>query len=158
MKSSIARVISAATVIFAVAISLELRASLAQKHKEKPKGHEKTEWSYAALARVPDKARAKTNPLESDPEARIAGGKLFEEHCAECHGMKAEGSSRAPSLLQAEVQEATPGAIFWILTNGVVRHGMPDWSKLPVPERWQIVTYLKSFRAPELPRSSPGAR
>jgi hypothetical protein len=31
-----------------------------------------------------------------------------------------------------------------VLTNGVVRHGMPVWSKLPEPQRRQIVSYLKS--------------
>ena len=63
--------------------------------------------------------------------------------------MKAEGGKRAPSLLRDEVQRATPGALFWVLTNGVVRRGMPDWSKLPEPERWQIVAFLKSFGSSE---------
>ena len=74
-----------------------------------------------------------------------AGAKLFEQHCAQCHGAKAEGGKRAPSLVSPEVRKATPGALFWILTNGVVRHGMPVWSKLPEPQRWQIVTYLRSL-------------
>ena len=26
---------------------------------------------------------------------------------------------------------------------------MPDWSKLPEPQRWQIVAFLKSFRVLE---------
>jgi mono/diheme cytochrome c family protein len=38
-----------------------------------------------------------------------------------------------------------PGAIFWILTNGVVRKKMPVWSKLPEPQRWQLVSYIKSL-------------
>src|ERR1039458_2643568 len=42
-----------------------------------------------------------------------------------------------------QVQQASPGTLFWILTNGVVRRGMPVWSKLPEPQRWQIVSYLK---------------
>ena len=50
-----------------------------------------------------------------------------------------------PSLLTDPVQQATPGTLFWILTNGVVRRGMPVWSKLPEPQRWQIVSYLKSL-------------
>jgi mono/diheme cytochrome c family protein len=99
--------------------------------------------TYGALARVPDQARAKRNPLERDPDAAAAGEKLFEQHCAECHGMKAEGTKRAPSLLNQQLQQASPGAIFWIVTNGVVRRGMPVWSKLPEPERWQIVTFLR---------------
>lgn len=110
------------------------------------KGHDHNN-EYAELARVPEKAQPRRNPLEQDPDAVAAGGKLFEQHCSECHGRKAEGKGKAPSLVRNEVQEATPGALFWILTNGVVRHGMPVWSKLPEPQRWQIVAFLKSLGA-----------
>jgi mono/diheme cytochrome c family protein len=70
---------------------------------------------------------------------------LFESHCAECHGDDAGGGKKGPSLRAPEVQSATPGAIFWLLTNGVVRKGMPVWSRLPEPQRWQLVRYLKSL-------------
>ena len=53
-------------------------------------------------------------------------------HCAECHGEMAEGGRKAPSLLAEQVPQATPDTLFWILTNGVVRHGMPVWSKLRI--------------------------
>jgi len=100
---------------------------------------------YAELAKAPRKAVARRNPLESDPDAVAAGGKLFAQHCAECHGDMAEGGKKAPSLRADEVQHATPGALFWLLTNGVVRRGMPVWSKLPEPQRWQLVSYIKSL-------------
>jgi mono/diheme cytochrome c family protein len=100
---------------------------------------------YAEFAKVPAKARGTSNPLAEDPDSGLAGRKLFEQHCAECHGNTAEGGRKAPSLRAEEVQQATPGTLFWILTNGVVRRGMPVWSKLPEPQRWQIVTYLKSL-------------
>jgi mono/diheme cytochrome c family protein len=100
---------------------------------------------YAELAKAPEKARKRVNPLESDPEAVAAGRLLFEDHCAECHGDKAEGGKKGPNLRAPEVQNATPGALFWLLTNGVVRKGMPVWSKLPEPQRWQLVRYLKSL-------------
>jgi mono/diheme cytochrome c family protein len=109
-------------------------------------------WSYDEIKKVPEKARLRQNPFESDPEAIQAGGKLFERDCAGCHGMKAEGGRRAPSLLRDEVQQATPGTLFWVLTNGVSWHGMPVWSKLPEPQRWQIVTFLKSFQRPSSPK------
>lgn len=102
---------------------------------------------YAELARAPEKAHARRNPLEGNPYASAAGRKLFETHCAECHGNTAEGTGKGPSLRVVEVQQATPGTLFWVLTNGVVRRGMPVWSKLPEPQRWQIVTYLKSLGA-----------
>ncbi len=98
---------------------------------------------YAELAKVPAKAAARRNPFESDPDARAAGAKLFAQHCAECHGETAEGGKKGPSLRVPEVQQAAPGALFWLLTNGVVRKGMPVWSKLPDAQRWQLVTYIK---------------
>jgi mono/diheme cytochrome c family protein len=97
------------------------------------------------LDKAPQKARAKRNPLEQDPDVVASGKKLFGLHCAECHGEAAEGTRRAPSLRESEVQDAPPGAIFWVLTNGIVWHGMPVWSKLPEPRRWQLVAYIKSL-------------
>ena len=108
-------------------------------------GLPREESVYAELAKAPRKAAARRNPLQADPDAVAAGGKLFARYCAECHGDMAEGGKKAPSLLAPEVQQATPGTLFWLLTNGVVRRGMPVWSKLPEPQRWQIVSYLKSL-------------
>ncbi len=113
----------------------------ATAHERRPRNDEPLD---VVLARVPEKARARRNALENDPEAATAGKKLFEQHCAECHGETAGGSKRGPSL-RAGVQQATPGEIFWIVTNGIVRHGMPAWSKLPEPQRWQIVTFLRGL-------------
>jgi mono/diheme cytochrome c family protein len=101
---------------------------------------------YAELNRVPEKARAKRNPFEGDSKGIAAGKKLFAQHCAECHGDQGQGSKRGPSLRAEEVQQAPPGALFWTLSNGIVRRGMPDWSKLPEPERWQIVTYIYTLK------------
>jgi mono/diheme cytochrome c family protein len=100
---------------------------------------------YAPLAKAPAKAAGRINPLQSDPEAVAVGEKLFALHCAECHGQMADGGHKGPSLIADQVQQASPGTLFWILTNGVVRHGMPVWSKLPEPQRWQIVSYIRSF-------------
>jgi mono/diheme cytochrome c family protein len=105
----------------------------------------RTESVYAEIGKAPEKARSKRNPLEKDPQAPVAGRILFEQHCAECHGGAAEGGKKGPSLKASEIQNAESGVIFWILTNGVVRKGMPVWSKLPEPQRWQLVTYIKSL-------------
>jgi mono/diheme cytochrome c family protein len=100
---------------------------------------------YREIAKAPERARAKSNPLEKDPEAVAAGRILFRQHCAQCHRDNAEGGKKGPSLRASEIQEAEPGAIFWILTNGVVRKGMPVWSKLPEAQRWQLITFIKSL-------------
>ena len=109
---------------------------------------------YAELLKAPAKYQRLRNPLLADKDAPVAGGILFEEHCQGCHGKEAIGSDKAPSLRAAEVREAAPGAIFWILTNGVVRKKMPVWSKLPEPQRWQLVSYLKSLNAESKPEEA----
>ena len=101
--------------------------------------------TYAELAKAPESVRGRQNPLEGDSTAVAAGRKLYELRCASCHGNTAEGGKKAPSLRVAEVRTATPGMLFWLVTNGVVRRGMPVWSRLPEQQRWQIVSYLKSL-------------
>lgn len=121
------------------ALALALRAQDGSKEQKEK------ESVYAELEKAPEKDRQKRNPLANDPDAVAAGAVLFEEHCGECHGSGAMGGKKAPSLRAPEVQNAAPGAIFWILTNGVVRKKMPVWSKLPEPQRWQLVSYIKSL-------------
>ena len=134
--------------IIALLLFVQLVSSVwAQNDPDTSKKHS----LYAEIGRAPVKARARQNPFENDSEALAAGSNLYAQHCAECHGSKAEGRKRGPSLLVVEVQSAEPGAIFWILSNGVVRHGMPVWSKLPEPQRWQLVTFLKSLKKPVSP-------
>jgi mono/diheme cytochrome c family protein len=128
-----------------VAGLLVLNIVLALAQTENPASSKDYKWDYAALATVPAKARAERNPLEGNPDAVAAGKKLFEQHCSECHGIDARGGKRGPNLRIIGVQGATPGAVFCVVTNGVIRHGMPGWSKLPEPERWQIVSFLKSL-------------
>ncbi len=99
----------------------------------------------AVFAKIPEKARTRANPLVNDPDAVAAGKKLFVQHCAECHGQEGRGAPKAPSLRSGPIRTATPGMLFWILSNGVVRSGMPVWSKLPEPQRWQVVSYIKSL-------------
>ncbi len=50
----------------------------AQDHSNQPA---KRDTAYDEIAQAPAKARAKRNPLESDPEAIAAGRALFEQHC-----------------------------------------------------------------------------
>ncbi len=118
---------------------------VAQKDPPHEKPAKNTTDDYAELTKAPEKARLKPNPLEKDPDAVVAGQFLFENHCAECHGEAGLGGKKAPTLRAPEVQNASPGTLFWLLTSGVTRKGMPVWSKLPETQRWQIIRYLKSL-------------
>ncbi|HZQ97098.1 MAG TPA: c-type cytochrome [Candidatus Sulfotelmatobacter sp.] len=101
------------------------------------------------MKKVPAKDRVRPNPLADDPGATAAGGKVYAQHCSACHGDNAEGKVGGkhyrPNLHSHRVKQATPGELFWILTNGSLRNGMPSWSRFPELERWQVVTYLKSL-------------
>jgi cytochrome c oxidase cbb3-type subunit 2 len=151
MKRFLSTRLTLAAMCIAMSISLAAAQNAQQQKEKESSAVRNNRLADAALANVPDRARARTNPFENDPQAIAAGGKLFEQHCAECHGEKAGGKRPGTSLLRDPMQQAAPGTLFWIITNGVVRHGMPVWSKLPEPERWQIVTFLKSLDPQPMP-------
>jgi mono/diheme cytochrome c family protein len=99
----------------------------------------------SGVAAAPARASALHNPYDGDGEAIGAGRKLYGMQCARCHGERGEGVGNAPSLLSEDVRHASPGALFWLLTNGDLRRGMPAWSRLSEPRRWQIVAYVMSL-------------
>lgn len=88
-----------------------------------------------------------SNPYAKNEGARRAGRKLFERHCAQCHGREREGMGKAPALAVRRVKEAEPGTLLWVLRNGSRGTGMPSFSQLPEERLWQIVTYLQSAAA-----------
>lgn len=103
----------------------------------------------AWLRKVPEKDRERVNPYAGQPEAIAAGGNLYRDHCARCHGEDAEGRNGRPNLKSERLRNATDGDIAWILKNGQAFKGMPNWAGLPEQERWQIVAYLRSLNPPE---------
>src|SRR5690348_8629552 len=97
------------------------------------------------LTKVPDEARGRANPMAGNPSSIAAGAKLFQQNCATCHGKQGQGSDKRPNLHSERLKSATPGQLEWLLKNGSLKNGMPSWSRLPEPQRWQLVTYLKSL-------------
>lgn len=117
----------------------------AQKKTEAPSKH------ASGLENIPAKTRTRLNPYEGNPQAVQAGRKLYGRYCVECHSADARGRDKAPALDSETVQQAAPGDLFWFLTNGNLRTGMPSWSRLPEAQRWQIVAFLKTSREPPTP-------
>lgn len=58
----------------------------------------------------------------------LAGGKLYSQHCAVCHGVDAGGRGRAPSLHSPSVQGMDDAALAQFLADGDLRKGMPSVS------------------------------
>ena len=94
----------------------------------------------------PQAAIARANPLTSNADAVGGGRKLFLRECSECHGQEGSGRKHAADLLLPEVQKQTDGALYWRMTNGNARHGMPSFGRLPELQRWQLVLYLRQLQ------------
>lgn len=103
------------------------------------------ESASAWLSHVPTKDRAVSDPLPQTPDNVAAGQELYQRNCAVCHGKNGEGRVRKPSLRTADVHSETDGELFWLLRNGSLGHGMPSWSQLPEPQRWQLIQYLRTL-------------
>jgi hypothetical protein len=50
-----------------------------------------------------------------------------------------------PAVSHGPTQSSSDGEVFWFITTGAVDKGMPSWSALSERQRWQLVSYLKSF-------------
>lgn len=61
----------------------------------------------------------------------------------------AQGTNRGPNLLNSRVQSQSDGALFWKISSGDTRGGMPTFSFLPPLERWEIVLYLRKLARKE---------
>jgi mono/diheme cytochrome c family protein len=96
---------------------------------------------------APPNAAAKTNPLAGDAEAVAGGRKLFLRSCAECHGEDGTGVQEGVANLQTPVvQKQSDGTLFWKISNGNVKKGMPAFARLPEAQRWQIVSFLRTLK------------
>lgn len=127
-------------------LSLAVAFAIAGRQPKTPKKFRSDDGPAAQLSKAPPSAKSLRNPFSGEAGATAAGHKLFEQHCAECHGSDARGLDRAADLHSATIQDAPPGVLFWALRNGRIRKGMPSWAHLPDQQLWQIVTYLKTLQ------------
>jgi mono/diheme cytochrome c family protein len=93
---------------------------------------------------APASADAQQNPLAHRPETWAGGSKVFAERCAACHGADGTGTKRGPNLMTGPVQKQSDGALFWKISSGNTRGGMPTFSYLPKAQRWQLVSHLRA--------------
>ena len=87
---------------------------------------------------------ALTSPYTSR-EDREAGGHLFREHCARCHGPDGRGAL-GPSLARLGYKNGDSElAIYRVLTDGIAGTAMLS-TNLSFAERWQVVEYLRTLQ------------
>jgi mono/diheme cytochrome c family protein len=113
------------------AAGVSLRVAVAQVRDRDPS------WS------APPDAIAKVNPLLNRHDAVAGGEKLYQQRCAACHGEDGRGTAKAPDLHAGDVQAQTDGQLYWKISTGNTHAGMPAFSFLPEPQRWQLVLGLR---------------
>ena len=95
--------------------------------------------------------------LAAQPEAK----KLYNRHCAACHGIKGDGQGPAARLLWPKPRDFTLGVykfrstpsgapptdqdLLRTLKRGIPGTAMPAWDRLPKPQLTAVVGYVKSF-------------
>src|SRR5712692_6745887 len=91
---------------------------------------------------------AGTEPKVKLPNSRadLAGGeKLFQHHCALCHGPKGEGG-RGPMLAQAKLSRAPDdAALLKVIENGIRGTEMPGADSMSDREMRQTAAYVRSL-------------
>ena len=107
-----------------------------------------------SLAALPSRA-ADLTPLEAQ------GAIVYDRYCVGCHGAQGDGRGPAAPVLITQPRDFTSGVfkfrttpsgalptdddLFRVITRGVYRTSMPEWSLLAERERWALVAYVKRF-------------
>jgi high-affinity iron transporter len=96
--------------------------------------------------------------LPRTPPDLADGARLYQQQCASCHGTRGMGEGPAATGLNpkppaigdaATMFAATPGMMFRKISVGVSGTAMQPFSSVLSPtQRWNIVAYLGSLRAP----------
>ena len=114
--------------------------------------------AYGAQARdrdaiwmAPAGEASRINPLAARTDAAAGGRKVFQQRCASCHGDEGRGTLKAPDLTERDARAQTDGALFWKISRGNARTGMPAFSFLPEPQRGQLILHLRSLTAVTAP-------
>ena len=97
------------------------------------------------------------NPIAADEASITRGAQLYAIHCQMCHGQTAEGNgpigpflaNKPANLTSPVVQAKSDGSIFLTITNGVEGKMPPLNENLLVPERWDLVNFIRTLTVEE---------
>jgi mono/diheme cytochrome c family protein len=100
---------------------------------------------------------APENPTKADDASIARGAELYNINCKMCHGQTAEGNgpiaaflaNKPANLTSPVVQSKSDGSIFLTITNGVAGK-MPALNEnFTVPERWDLVNFIRTLKPKE---------
>jgi high-affinity iron transporter len=97
----------------------------------------------------------------------IAGARLYEKNCAQCHGAVGLGDGPAgrgllppPARLAGDsARDIAPSLLYRVVSVGVKGTAMPSWAdSLTVDQRWDVVAYVGSLRGTHAADAGRGMR
>jgi mono/diheme cytochrome c family protein len=144
------------TVIIAVGGIAYLRLGLAEVRGDLPPSKlESLLMSSAVHASVRREAPETQNPFPPTDENLIAGGKLYYDGCAGCHGVPGKAKKDGGDVLFPPVPqlplvgtEYTEAQIFWVINHGIRRTGMFANGKWNTDkEMWTMAAYIKRMQS-----------
>ena len=133
-----------------------LRMGLAETRGDLPPSKlESVLMSSAVHASVRREAPEIPNPFPPIDENLIAGGKLYIDGCAGCHGVPGKAKNDGGDVLFPPVPqlplvgtEYTEAQIFWIIKHGIRRTGMFANGKWNTDkEVWTMAAYIKRIQS-----------
>jgi thiosulfate dehydrogenase len=109
--------------------------------------------SSAVRASVRRSAPKIRNPVPPTDESLVAGGKLYMNGCAGCHGDLFK-APRPPETLYTPIpqlpQEGTQysdSEVFWVVKHGIRRTGMSSYGPFYSDQQmWAIAAFLKQIK------------
>jgi mono/diheme cytochrome c family protein len=111
----------------------------------------------ATDAYVARNAPRQENPAQPTAGNLIEGARVYEKHCAVCHGgaaprispLRTKFSPPAPQIVNRVPRDAD-ATLWWITKHGIRLTGMPAWDGiLSDDQMWKIIAFLK--RSDKLP-------
>jgi putative heme-binding domain-containing protein len=95
------------------------------------------------------------NPLVGQPDAVLAGAKVFATSCSGCHGANGEGG-RGPNLTMGRaIRRLNDRGMFATIRTGVPGTDMPP-TNLPDDDTWRLVAFVRNLSAPANESKLPG--
>jgi len=141
-------------VAFAMVAILYLRLGLAEVRGDVPPSRlESSLMRMAVHASVRRQAPEAANPISPTDESLIAGGKMYLDECAGCHGTPGKARKWADTLNPAAPQlpevgtEYSEAQIFWVAKHGIRRTGMFANGVWDSDQRlWTLAAYIYRIR------------
>lgn len=155
MKTLVAFIVGliATPILFGLAAVLGFLPSDAAS---KPPGWESKMGMRALDASLERRSGSLKNPIAAKDAASLAaGGKIYSDNCAGCHGgpkgPSAFGSGfypRVPQFYQ-EGTDVDPNEAYAAVDNGIRYSGMPAWhGQLTDRQIWQVSNFVAGIRGP----------